>query len=78
MPRSLAASVQEVVANLARVANDQSSDTQRLAGRLDADLRYARIDEIFRSGLHSFLTRFLERINDIGVGISRDFLVPMH
>jgi uncharacterized alpha-E superfamily protein len=78
MPRSLAASVQEVVSNLGMVANDQSEETLRQAGRLHADLRYARIDEILKSGLHSFLTRFLERINALGVGISRDFLVPMH
>ena len=77
MPRSLAACMQEVVANLRRVANDQSHDTLRLAGRLRADLQYGRIDEILATGLHAYLTQFLERVGALGVGISRDFLVPV-
>jgi hypothetical protein len=28
-------------------------------------------------GLHAYLTQFLDRVGDLGVGISRDFLVPM-
>ena len=77
MPRSLAACMHEVVSNLQRVANEQSGDTLRLAGRLHADLQYGRIDEILATGLHAFLTRFLERVNSLGAGISRDFLVPV-
>ncbi|MEP6740818.1 MAG: alpha-E domain-containing protein, partial [Caldimonas sp.] len=77
MPRSLAACMHEVVANLERVANAQSSDTLRLAGRLEADLHYGRIDEILATGLHAYLTQFLERVNALGAGISRDFLVPV-
>jgi len=77
MPRSLAACMNEVVANLERVANAQSSETLRRAGRLRSDLQYDRIDEILATGLHAYLTRFLDRVGDLGVGISRDFLVPM-
>ncbi len=77
MPRSLAASVNEVVANLQLVANQDSGETLRRAGRLKADLQYGRIDEILATGLHAFLTQFLDRVNDLGAGISRDFLVPM-
>ena len=76
MPRSLAASTNEVVSNLALVANDHSAETLRRAGRLRADLEYGRIDEILATGLHAFLTQFLDRINDLGWGISKDFLVP--
>ena len=76
MPRSLLACLQEVVDNLALVANEQSGETQRKAGRLLADLRYARIDEILATGLHAYLTQFLERVNALGADISRDFLVP--
>ena len=78
MPRSLAACMNEVVANLAFVANEQSGDTLRRAGRLRADLQYARIDEILATGLHAYLTQFLERVGTLGVGISRDFLVPVN
>jgi uncharacterized alpha-E superfamily protein len=77
MPRSLAACLHEVVLNLEQVANDQSRDTVRLAGRLEADLHYGRIDEILATGLHAYLTQFLERVNALGAGISRDFLVPV-
>ncbi len=77
MPRSLAACMHEVMLNLQRVANDQSKDTLRMAGRLDADLQYGRIDEILATGLHAYLTQFLERVNSLGAGISRDFLVPV-
>jgi uncharacterized alpha-E superfamily protein len=77
MPRSLAACMQEVVANLERVANEQSTETLRRAGRLRADLQYGRIDEILATGLHAYLTQFLERVGTLGIGISRDFLVPV-
>ena len=77
MPRSLAACMNETVAHLRLVANQQSSETLRRAGRLQSDLRYGRIDEILELGLHAYLTQFLDRVGDLGVGISRDFLVPM-
>jgi uncharacterized alpha-E superfamily protein len=76
MPRSLAASMNEVVSNLEMVSSDQSSGTQRHAGRLRAELQYGNIDEILATGLHAFLTQFLDRVNELGVRISRDFLVP--
>ncbi|HSV53440.1 MAG TPA: alpha-E domain-containing protein [Burkholderiaceae bacterium] len=76
MPRSLHASLNEVVHNLALVASDRSNETQRRAGKLRADLQYGRIDEILATGLHAFLTQFLDRVNELGAQISRDFLVP--
>ena len=77
MPRSLAACMNEVVSNLTQVANEQSGETLRRAGRLRADLQYGRIDEILATGLHAYLTQFLDRVNDLGAGIGRDFLVPV-
>jgi uncharacterized alpha-E superfamily protein len=77
MPRSLAACMNEVVSNLRCVANEQSGETLRHAGRLRADLQYGRIDEILATGLHAFLTQFLERVATLGAGISRDFLVAV-
>jgi uncharacterized alpha-E superfamily protein len=77
MPRSLAACMNELMANLRHVANAQSAETLRRAGRLHSDLQYGRIDEILATGLHAYLTQFLDRVGDLGVGISRDFLVPM-
>ena len=76
MPRSLHASLNEVVKNLALVASDQSGETHRRAGKLCAELKYGRIDEILATGLHAYLTQFLDRVNDLGMHISRDFLIP--
>jgi len=76
MPRSLHASLNEVVKNLGLVAADQSGETHRRAGKLCAELKYGRIDEILATGLHAYLTQFLDRVNDLGIHISRDFLVP--
>ena len=77
MPRSMHASLNEVVNNLELVTNDSTSETLRRAGKLRAELKYGRIDEILATGLHAYLTQFLDRVGDLGVGISRDFLVPM-
>ena len=76
MPRSLHASMNEVLNNLNAVANAQAGETLRRAGKLRADLQFARIDEILATGLHAFLTQFLDRINELGAHISRDFLIP--
>ena len=77
MPRSLLACMDEVASNLAQVRNDVSADTERFVGKLHAELKYSKIDEILASGLHGYLTQFLERIYEIGNRISRDFLVPL-
>ena len=33
--------------------------------------------EVLATRLHADLAQFLDRVRDLGVGISRDFLVPM-
>ena len=77
MPRSLLASLADVCVNLDQVRNSRSSETSRRAGLLHAELAFGSIDDILGQGLHAFLTRFLDRVNDLGLGISRDFLVPL-
>ncbi len=76
MPRSLHASLNEVVSNLSMIANEHSAGTQRKAGKLLSELQYGSINEILANGLHAFLTQFLDRVNEIGFNISKDFLVP--
>ena len=76
MPRSLHASLNEVVSNLAMVSNDPESETHRRAGKLRAELKFGRIDEILATGLHAYLTQFLDRVNDLGMHISSEFLIP--
>ena len=77
MPRSLLGCLEEVVANLRNVANDNSARTERFAGRLHAQLKFASIDDILEQGLHDYLERFLADINELGNRVSRDFLLPI-
>ncbi|MEO7495160.1 MAG: alpha-E domain-containing protein, partial [Massilia sp.] len=51
MPRSLAACMEEVVANLKAVRNDVSADTERQASKLHAQLQFSRIEDILDAGL---------------------------
>jgi uncharacterized alpha-E superfamily protein len=54
MPRSLLACMEQVVTNLKAVRNDVSSDTERLAGRMHAQLQFARIEDILEAGPRRF------------------------
>jgi uncharacterized alpha-E superfamily protein len=74
MPRSLLACMEELVAILAKVRNRTSAETERRAGQVHAELRYADIESILAHGLHRYLADFLESISLIGQGLSRDFL----
>lgn len=77
MPRSLRFCLNGVVKNLELVANRQSDETLRQAGQLYSQLRYGRIEDILKDGLHEWLTDFMDRIYLLGDGISQNFLVPM-
>ncbi len=75
MPRSLLAAMNALCNQLENVANKRSADTLRCAGLLRAHIQFARIDDILQRGLHAYLQEFLERIDTLGMGIRRDFLV---
>jgi uncharacterized alpha-E superfamily protein len=77
MPRSLRASINGVVENLSALSLDRESEALRLAGKLQAELMYARVDEILETGLHAYLTQCLERVSAIGAQIGREFLMPV-
>jgi uncharacterized alpha-E superfamily protein len=74
MPRSLLACMEELIAILAKVHNRTSAETERLAGQVHPELRYADIESILAHGLHQYLAEFLARVSQIGQGLSRDFL----
>ncbi len=76
MPRSLAFCLGKVLSNLQEITRDHATQTMRQAGRLHSELAYSRIDEILATGLHPYLTQFLDRVSELGAGISRDFLLP--
>jgi uncharacterized alpha-E superfamily protein len=77
MPRSLHACMNEVYGILGEVGNGHSRETERRAGELHAALHYARIEDIFDTGLHEYLTDFLDRIQGLGSRIADDFLLPV-
>jgi uncharacterized alpha-E superfamily protein len=77
MPRSLLACMEQVVANLKAVRNDVSFETERLAGKMHAELQFARIEDVLDAGLDATLDRFMKNVYALGNGISRDFLVPL-
>ncbi len=76
MPRSLHACMNEVVSNISMVSDDRSLCSYRRAGKLCAEMEFGQIEEILANGLHAYLTQFLDRVNEIGASISREFLVP--
>jgi uncharacterized alpha-E superfamily protein len=76
MPRSLLRCCKEVYNNLKSVANEQSAETERRAGEMHAMLHFTRMEEILSLGLPHFLEQFLEKLQDLGLRIASDFLVP--
>ena len=76
MPRSLHACIKEVRQILEQLANQRSGETLRRAGQMYSSLRYGRMEDIAKQGLHDYLTRFLHDTHDIGNLIAQDFLVP--
>jgi uncharacterized alpha-E superfamily protein len=78
MPRSLAGSMQDVVDVLGKLSNDRSAELERRAGKLYAELNFGRIEDILATGLHAYLTNFLERVSDLGDGVSKAYLAWSH
>jgi uncharacterized alpha-E superfamily protein len=76
MPRSLSRCCKEVYNNLRSVANDQSAETERRAGEINAMLHFTRMEAIIEVGLPHFLQQFLTRLGDLGDRVASDFLVP--
>ena len=74
MPRSLAACLEEIEHALERLHGQHDQPAKRLAGELQARLVYGDIDEIFRGGLHEYLTQFLTDIWELGYRIERAYL----
>ena len=76
MPRSLHACATGIIRVLKSITNGQSAETERLAGMLHAHVHFTRIDDVLAQGLHEYLTDVMDRIYELGDGISRDFLLP--
>jgi hypothetical protein len=50
-------------------------ECHRLAGQLHSQLRFGKIDHIFKSGLHEFLTKFIDDNLALGKEITKFYLV---
>src|ERR1700735_190674 len=76
-PRSIRFSMTEVQAGLRALSGTLSgsyaNEAERLAGRVVERLRYDRVDEIFKQGLHSYLNDLSRMCGAIGEDISRNY-----
>jgi uncharacterized alpha-E superfamily protein len=75
MPRSLHHCYENLTGTLDDLAGKKQLECCRLAGQIYAGLKYGRIDRIMRSGLHEFLTSFIESNRALGVQLQDDFLM---
>jgi uncharacterized alpha-E superfamily protein len=73
IPRSLRFCIRQVFETLGRVQNAQSGETVRRAEKILSQLQYGRISDIFSSGLHEYLTEFLESTQALSADIQRSF-----
>jgi uncharacterized alpha-E superfamily protein len=76
LPQGVHRCLDELQANLAAVANEQSQETLRRVGELHAQFHFGRFDELCAEGVTTFLDRFQGRLKDLGERIANDFLVP--
>jgi uncharacterized alpha-E superfamily protein len=68
-PRSVRYSLSQIDFYLRRISGtpvgQYSNEGERLSGRLVSELNYASIDEVFRKGLHEFLSQILPVLDEI-------------
>jgi hypothetical protein len=66
----------EVIINtLDELSGKKQLECRRMAGQTYAQLRYGRIDKIFKLGLREFLTDFIAANNALGIQLQDDFLM---
>ena len=61
--------------NLVAVRNEQSVETERLAGQIHSQFHFGRLDSLLVPSLRAFLEDYLNRVRDLGERIARDFLI---
>ena len=77
MPRSLRACYDEIDTALAQIAEShqgQRGECHRLAGAMAAQLRFARVEDVFNRGLHEYLTDVIERTTQLGAEIGAFYM----
>jgi uncharacterized alpha-E superfamily protein len=77
-PRSVAFCVAQVNTALRRISGTPegrfSNDSEKLAGRLLAELHFSTIDEIFEHGLHDYLDLLQQKFNAIGQALFNAYI----
>jgi uncharacterized alpha-E superfamily protein len=73
MPRSLHSCLDATISLLGMLSAEKPTEAARLAGELHASLHYGKIGDIFKTGLHEFLTVFLKRNNALSAEIQHSF-----
>ena len=77
MPRSLRACYDQIDMALAEISESHSGrrgECHRLAGAMAAQLRFARVEDVFGRGLHEYLTDVIERTTQLGAEISAFYM----
>jgi uncharacterized alpha-E superfamily protein len=76
-PRSIRFSITEVQSGLRAISGagqaSYANEAERFTGRILEGLRYSRIEEIFKLGLHSYLSDMLRMCGSIGEDIARNY-----
>jgi uncharacterized alpha-E superfamily protein len=78
VPRSLHACTKEIYEILRGLCDASSREPERLAGELNAQLRFGRTEHIIRLGLHEYLMGVLDKLSLLGDEINQHFLVPVY
>ena len=55
------------------VAGSYANEAERLTGKVLERLRYDKVDEIFKEGLHGYLNELLRMCGAIGEDIARTY-----
>jgi uncharacterized alpha-E superfamily protein len=77
MPRSLRSCYAQITYQLDALAGrygNRRGECHRLAGEMEARLRFGRIETIFQDGLHEFLTEFIRDTHTLGTDIASFYL----
>jgi uncharacterized alpha-E superfamily protein len=74
MPRSLHACMNEVEAALIDINGSSGREARRRAGEQHAALHFGRIEDVFKQGLHEYLTGFLAHTDLLGREIRDAYL----
>ena len=77
MPRSLISCAAEIKDCLDRLGEEygQRHECHRIAGQIYSRLRFGKVEDIFRQGLHEFLSEHIETNDRLGLEISRSYLL---